>query len=845
MLKHLRALILLCFVANVLSAQQLPQLNTEVYGKITDSGTKEPLEYVNIRFIGSLRATLSNPKGEYMMKTIEKVDSISFSYLGYKTVTVAIKKGATQELNIEMGSNDVELKEVTVKAGRKRKREIDTTANYVYYKVVANKANNDPSNTNSYHYKGYDKLLVSLLNPGPKFLNFILFRPFSFAFKNRDTTETGDIFIPGLLKETSYEVYYRKKPKTLKSIIKGETLTGIDNPSMYQLADEQFAVLDLYASNVLIANKAFMAPFANNAITFYYYYLTDTALLDGRVSYKLNFVGKVKEDVALKGYAWIDSATWAIKTISVRPNEKSNLNFVNSHNVYQEFTYVDNKQWMLSREDVHSVGSLLKKKGKLKILITKSVTRKDFEFEGQFADSIFKNPDSRVLLDSARKRPETFWDTSRYEPLTPQEKMVYFISDTIKQVPAWKTYMWFGKFFTAAYAQAGPIDIGRVLNFASRNNVEGWRLRFGFRTNTQFMNGKPANDFFRKFYFMGYVAYGLKDRDWKYQALTRIGLPRTNDRWQSLEFMFRYDMRVPGQDENNTVLSFDNIVTLISGRTLSRIMKVREFRIAYEKEWVRNFSTIAMFNEKTYYDIPGVFDFIRNEDGIARRIPNFNITEFALDSRYAYKDRYFFSSLFRSFQTTIHPVFMLRYSANIVNMQGKYSNFHTLHFTYKQKIQSPSFGYTKLQFKAGKMFGKAPYTAAYITQGNLGILLDKFNYGLLREFEFISDQYASLWVEHHFDGFFLNKIPGVNKLRIREVIFARSLIGTYDYNKHNQMLETPHELGEPFPIPYVEVGFGFENILQLFRVDFMWRATYRNRPGVPNWGVKFAFTPNF
>lgn len=845
MLKHLSALILLCIVSNLLPAQQLPQLNTEVYGKVIAGDTKEPLEYVNIRFIGTVRATMSNPKGEFLIKTIEKVDSISFSYLGYKTKVVPIKRGATQELTIEMGTGDVELKEVTVKAGRKRKREIDTTANYVFYKVVENKAKNDPSNLPSYHYKGYDKILISLLNPGPKFLNFALFKPFRFAFENKDTTALGDVFIPGLLKETSYEVYYRKKPKSLKSFIKGETLTGIDNPSFYQLIDDQFAVLDLYASNVIIANKSFMAPFANNAITFYYYYLTDTALLDGRVSYKLNFVGKVKEDVALKGHAWIDSATWAIKNIAVRPNEKSNLNFVNQHDVYQEFTYVDGRQWMLSREEVSSVAGLLKKKGKLKAYVTKSATRKDFEFEGQYPDSVFKNPDTRVLLDSARKRNETFWDTSRYEPLTPQEKMVYFISDTIKQVPAWKMYMWLGKWFTAAYAEAGPIDIGRVLNFFSRNNVEGWRFRFGFRTNAQFMNGKPANDFFRKFYFMGYFAYGLKDRDWKYQALTRLALPRTNDRWQSLEFMFRYDMRVPGQDENQTVLSFDNIVTLISGRTLSRIMKVREFRIAYEKEWVRNFSTIAMFNEKTYYDIPGVFDFVRSEKGINTRIPNFNITEFAIDSRYAYKDRYFFSQLFRTFQTTIHPVFMLRYSANIVNMGGKYSNFHALHFTYKQKIQSPSFGYTKVTLKAGKMFGKAPYTAAYITQGNLGILLDKFNYGLLREFEFISDQYASLWVEHHFDGFFLNKIPGINKLRIREIIFARSLIGTYDYKKHNQMLETPHELGQPFPVPYVEVGFGFENILQLFRVDFMWRATYRNSPGVPTWGVKFAFTPNF
>ena len=64
-----------------------------------------------------------------------------------------------------------------------------------------------------------------------------------------------------------------------------------------------------------------------------------------------------------------------------------------------------------------------------------------------------------------------------------------------------------------------------------------------------------------------------------------------------------------------------------------------------------------------------------------------------------------------------------------------------------------------------------------MTQGNMGYIYDKFNYDLLSEFEFVSDQYVSLWVDHHFEGFFFNKIPGFNKLRLREILFAKALIG--------------------------------------------------------------------
>ena len=72
----------------------------------------------------------------------------------------------------------------------------------------------------------------------------------------------------------------------------------------------------------------------------------------------------------------------------------------------------------------------------------------------------------------------------------------------------------------------------------------------------------------------------------------------------------------------------------------------------------------------------------------------------------------------------------------------------------------------------------------------------------------------------------------------------RSLWGTYS-NRNNDILQKPAELGQPFPKPYIEMGFGIANIAYLFRVDFLWRLTYRNNPGAPNWGVKIALKPGF
>jgi hypothetical protein len=823
-------------------AQQLV-LTTEISGKVIDASTKEPLPYVNIRLIGSVKGDQTDPRGEFYIKTIEKVDSISFSFVGYRTRTVPIKRGKNQHLNIEMGSEEMQIIEITVKAGKRHKRVIDTAANYVYHQVVKNKSLNRDDNVNTYKYDSYEKFQISLLNPKEKLINFFLFKPFRFVFKNTDTTEEGSVFIPGILKETIAEVYYRKNPRQTKKIVKAEMLSGIDNVSVGNMANYQFAETNAYDNVFVIATHSFVSPFAPAGRNTYFYYLTDTAKIDGRVSYKLHFVGKVKEDLALKGYAWIDSATWAIRSITFRPNEKANFNFVNDYTIKQDFKLVNDKYWFMQREELHSVGSVFKKKTATALLVTKVYDRKNIQTDIEFPDSL-RGPEEKILLDSARSRTRAWWDTLRFEPLTRQEREVYHISDTIHFVKAWKTYEWFGRFLTGAYADAGPISIGRLLNFVSYNNVEGWRLRLGFETNIRFQRpGTPANNFLRKFYFTGYTAYGLGDRKLQYMGETRFGLPRKNDRYQMLDVMYRYDLRVPGQDESQNLLTFDNVVTLISGTVLSKIMRVREFRIFYEKEWIKDFSSTITFNQKTYYDIPGTFNFSRIVKGVMTPVPNFGVTEFMLDNRYSYNDQYFATPFFRYFQNSKYPVFMLRYTAGIVNILNNYSNYHNLQLTIKQRISSP-IGHTTYNFRIAKIFGQAPYTACYITQGSLGILLDKFNYNLMGEFEYITDQYVSLWVEHHFDGYFFNKIPGINKLKLREVVFIKTLYGTFS-QKNADVLLVPTTLSAPSKYPYAEAGFGIENIAYLFRVDFMWRVSYRNSPGAPNFGVKVALAPGF
>ena len=122
--------------------------------------------------------------------------------------------------------------------------------------------------------------------------------------------------------------------------------------------------------------------------------------------------------------------------------------------------------------------------------------------------------------------------------------------------------------------------------------------------------------------------------------------------------------------------------------------------------------------------------------------------------------------------------------------------------------------------------------------------------------EFVSDHYAAANVDQHFNGFFLNKIPLLKKLKLREVVSGKVLYGGVrkenDPNLDPTMIQFPVDkqtgLSTTYSLdggPYIEVSAGITNIFKLLRVDFVKRLTYLDHPEVKEWGirirVKFEF----
>ena len=183
------------------------QSTTTVVGKVVDKKTHAPLDYSNVRFKGNLTGVHADSLGNFKISTTQKVKALVVSYLGYLTTEVPIQYGLdNKNVLVELKPLDITLKEVVVKPGKKKKhREIDTTAMYVWHKVVIHKDENRSTNINNYYYKEYSKLDYDALNPSQKFLNNNFFKPYKYFFERPDTTADGRTVIPLFLQEDYLE----------------------------------------------------------------------------------------------------------------------------------------------------------------------------------------------------------------------------------------------------------------------------------------------------------------------------------------------------------------------------------------------------------------------------------------------------------------------------------------------------------------------------------------------------------------------------------------------------------------------------------------------------------------
>ncbi len=802
--------LLLLFLASNMQGQV-----TRIRGTVVDSHTKETLPFVNVSFKNTTVGTITDINGEYFIETRVDADTLVVSYVGYKPQEKVVQKFRYQEVNFELEPDIYYLEEVVIIPG-------ENPAHPILRNIIANKHKHDPERFDSYFYETYNKVEVGVDNVDERLKNHRLLRDFQFIFDYVDTSAiTGKVFLPVFISESMSDYYYRCSPRFEREIIKATSASGVENVSLSELSGHIYQQINIYENFLKVFEPGFVSPVSDYGLFYYNYHLLDSAYVDDKWCYHISFVPRRRQDRTFSGDFWVNDTTFAIKQIRMRLAEDVNFNFINDFVAEFKYQQLEDSSWFLKQERLFFDFNLEQRF--TGFFVNKTTLYDNIVVNEKIPDEILKLRDKIVVDDGALKKERDFWDKNRPLPLTTQEADIYKMVDSIQEVPIYRIYEKLAGMFVMDHYELGPVELGPYFRTFSFNEIEGNRVR---------LSGRTSNNFSTSLMISAYGAYGEKDNRFKYGGGVKY-LFDNNPRF-GVFADGKYDIEQLGQSP--VALTDDNIFKSLLRRSPNyQLTMVKDLTVGLEKEWFQGFYNVLTFTHRRIEPNEYV-PFIKEENGQEVDMGELKTTEANLRFRFT-KDEKILRGEFERFSLgTTRPVLNLFFTAGVKDVFESQYDYFKLSFILEQRVPVSPLGFFRYVVNGGWTFGSVPYPLLHMHPGNETYIFDRHAFNMMNYYEFASDRFVSVYLAHHFQGLFFNRIPLIRRLQLREVVSVKGLIGSLD-DSHRQVMNYPEGL-HGLSKPYFEVSAGIENILKLFRIDAVWRLSYLDHENVDNFGLR-------
>lgn len=786
---------------------------TKIMGKVIDNSTQEPVPFANVYFKGTTIGVTTDFNGEFSIETSQATDTLVASFMGYQPQMRKITKFRFQQVTFTLWPSNIDLPEVVIVAG-------ENPAEIILRKIIQNKDKNRSKEFEAYQYEAYTKIEIDANNITDDFKERRILRPFKFIFDYVDTsTVNGKTYLPIFLSESLSDFYFRKDPHAEKEVIKAAKVSGVENESVLQFLGSMFQQYDIYDNYISLFQKNFVSPVANFGLNTYRYYLVDSAFQGNKWCYQIMFKPRRKQELTFTGNFWVNDSTWAIKSFELRIADDANINYINDLVLSQEFDLIDGKYWMISKDGgIGDFNVFENNETILGFFGKKTTTYRQFVFNDIKDKKFYSQPTNVIVSDKAYVKDENFWEQNRHEDLTKDEKTIYHMVDTLRNLPAFKTWVDIVETVVTGYYEMGKVELGPYASVLSFNTIEGARFRLGGRTTAKFNEQLRLN---------GHIAYGTLDKRFKYGG-GFLYLPNKNPR-RAFGGDYRYEIEQLGNSPNAFREDF-LFAALFRRNPADKLSLTEEYKFYYEHEWFNGFSNKLNFRYKEILPLQENAVRIINSEGETVSQDKIITTEIGFEARFAFNEKFILGDFDRVSVGTKYPILGIEYAYGIPGAFGSQYEYHRLSLGIKHWFNVFNLGWSKYMIETGKTWGTLPFPLLHLHPGNETFLFDEYAYNLMNYFEFVSDEYVSVYYTHHFDGFFLNRIPLMRKLKWREVGYFKGVIGTLseDNKNFNELPQITHTLERP----YMEAGVGIENIFKIIRIDGVWRLSHLDNDNI-------------
>ncbi len=792
----------------------------KIYGTVF-SATGDLLPYASVTIKGTSIGASANNNAKFAISVTPGTYKVVCQHIGYTTQekTITIKRD-DEELAFILSNLELDMTEVVVKSGE--------DPAYAIIREAIKKRPFYNEQVKGFECELYTKDLMKLRNLPKKILGRKIADE-DIKDMGLDSSRKGIFYLSESVANVFTQQPDKFKMEVVSSRVSGSDGFGFTFPTF----------ISMYQNNVSVFldrlnPRGFVSPIADNALSMYRYKYLGSFYEDGKEINSIQVIPRRTYEPVFSGTINITDGDWRIHSLDLLLTKTSQLEIVDTLHLTQIHVPVGNDVWRVKNQLIHfsfkqfgidAIGNFVSVYSNYKI--NPVFAKKRF-------DNIIVKYDTGV-----NKRPVTYWDSIRPVPLEVEEKKDYRVKDSLfliskdsalskssidslnKNRPKLKPYdiFWKGlhrtKYLTDGNREWGIESLIKAMEY---NSVEGVVLQFQPYYN-QYLKKLKTN-----FSFEPNLRYGLNnthlnawadiylrtrdldtDRKLKRQTWTISGGKRVS----------QFNKAIPITALSNTINTF------LFGDNYMKIYENYYGAVNFNKRYESGFrfNVGALYEDRIPLENTSEYYVFKKKD-TANITPNYPYEKIpaqftphqafivSFDVSIKPGQRYIQYPNRKMSLGSKYPTFSFSYSHGFKGIFGSDVDFGKWKFSVSDDKNFKLAGL--LKYKVG-MGGFINVSKVYIQDyqhfnGNRTLPASEYvnSFQLANYYgnSTTSSFYTYGHLEHHFNGLLTNKIPLFKRLNWNLVAGGNTF---YVNGKNN----------------YVEVFAGLENILKLFRIDFV------------------------
>jgi len=810
------SLVFICFQS---SAQKITGI------VFSDNG--DLLPYASVTIKGTTIGASANNRAKYIVAVRPGTYTVVCQHIGYATQEKSITiTNEDEELMFFLSEQKLVMKEVVIESGGEDPA-------YAIIRKAIEKRPLYNKEVNAFTCDLYTKDMIKLRRL-PKRIMGQKVPDDDRNSMGLDTTGAGIIYLSESIAKVAAQKPGKFKLEVKSSRVSGSGGFGFSFPTF----------ISLYQNNVIIFTqklnpRGFISPIADGALNFYRYKFLGSYFEDGKEINSIRVTPRRNYELLFSGIINITEGDWRIHSLDLTLTKKSQLEIIDSLKSTQFHVPVNSETWRVKNQLLHFSFNQLGIDAVANFVNVYSNYNLQPAFEKGYFDNVVIKYDTGV-----NKKTKAYWDTIRPMPLEREEIKDYLVKDSIYEVQ--KDAVISKQTTDSLNKKQGKIKLLDVFwsgisrrHYATGGNNYRWSfnpLLKGLEYNPAegaVVNASGAFDKYLKQsktnlsiqpnlrygfgnrHLNGWVQVNLSTRDFEEEGKLK------RHSWS-----FAAGSRVTQFNRESPITPLVNTIsTLFYGDNFMKIYENVFADIGYTKRYENGLriKLNALYEDRKPLDNTTNFTvFKKDSSNITPNYPTEQLNKqftphkaFIVSVDISFKPGQQYIQ-FPSNKVAIgskYPTFTFNYTKGISNVFGSGVNFDKWKIGIADDLNFRIGGLLKYRLGVGGFLNNRK---VYIQDfqhfnGNLtGVASDYLNSFQLASYYGNSNMesfYAVAHLEHHFNGLLTNKIPLFKKLNW----FLVAGTNTFYVNSINN---------------HVEVFAGIENILKIFRVDFV--AAFEN-----------------